>query len=403
MREGVCFAMLSQRTYSPSSYIRLVINIFISLFIVVLALPSNSSAAQNIYRVPLNLAAVQKVKLQISFGGEASGLPTWTRVGTSVPSNVWQCDAFLREGDKIFVGGFELKKAKDYSSISDLSYFFDSRECTVFVKNVRDPNLDNKAYFLVKNFKFYDAMNYTNKEKFDIIGFEKIAMVYSHKLWKGYSVKTHASYINNYEQPNPLVLQNVALDAITRGSIVCLDVEQWLTKGNKAEVAESVEAFVKLTDAFQGKLRGVPVGYYSMFPARDYHRAVKGKDSPAYKEWQNENDALLRIAGKVDIIFPSIYTFYTDKVGWVRYAVAQLKESHKYGKPVKSFLWPQFHESNKVLGGIYLDTSYWTLELLTAMRLSDGLIIWSPSAEKYLDYSSEWWQATVAIMIGLRQ
>ena len=57
-----------------------------------------------------------------------------------------------------------------------------------------------------------------------------------------------------------------------------------------------------------------------------------------------ENDQLRPLAGAVDILFPSLYTFYTDQGGWVRYAYAQIAEARRNanGKPVYVFYGQQY-------------------------------------------------------------
>jgi hypothetical protein len=80
----------------------------------------------------------------------------------------------------------------------------------------------------------------------------------------------------------------------------------------------------------------------------------------------------------VDALFPSIYTFYTDRQGWVTYAIAQITEAKRKakGKPVYAFLWPQYHESNLLLGLRPLDSDYWELQLNTVAQHADGVVIW---------------------------
>jgi hypothetical protein len=61
------------------------------------------------------------------------------------------------------------------------------------------------------------------------------------------------------------------------------------------------------------------------------------------------------------MFFSILYTFYADRQGWVAYAIAQISEARRKakGKPVYAFIWPQYHESNQLLGGQFLDADYW--------------------------------------------
>ena len=80
--------------------------------------------------------------------------------------------------------------------------------------------------------------------------------------------------------------------------------------------------------------------------------------------WQKENDNVASIAKLADVLFPSIYTFYEDRNGWSKYAIAQIQEARRHadGKPVYVFLWPQYHESNKKLANTFLPGDYWRME-----------------------------------------
>jgi hypothetical protein len=107
-----------------------------------------------------------------------------------------------------------------------------------------------------------------------------------------------------------------------------------------------------------------------------------------------ENDQLRSLAGAVDVFFPSLYTFYPDQAGWKKYAIAQIEEARRYGggKPIYVFLWPQYHESNRILGGSYLPADYWLLELETAREYADGIVLWSGSSK--WDEDAPWWKVT---------
>ena len=120
--------------------------------------------------------------------------------------------------------------------------------------------------------------------------------------------------------------------------------------------------------------------------------------SVGYSTWQAENDRLAPLAKDVDAFFPSLYTFYADRNGWVRYATAQINEARRYGggKPVFVFLAPQYHESNKILGGRFIEPKYWKLQLETASQQADGIVIWGgwKNGPAEWDEAAPWWKAT---------
>ena len=140
-----------------------------------------------------------------------------------------------------------------------------------------------------------------------------------------------------------------------------------------------------------------------MVPQRAYWQAIQPENSPAHRRWQRENDAVRSIAEYVDIIFPSLYTFYSKEDDWVRYAVANLREARRIapGKPVYCFLWPQFHDSTRRAYEL-LPAEYWKRQLGTCQGLADGIVIWGGVGEAgrmngwlSWDDNAPWWKATV--------
>jgi hypothetical protein len=96
-----------------------------------------------------------------------------------------------------------------------------------------------------------------------------------------------------------------------------------------------------------------------------------------------------------------LYTFYEDRDGWVKYAVAQISEARRYGgnKPVYVFLWPQYHEPPNA----YLPTDFWRLELETAKQYADGVVIWGGSLHETWDNSAPWWIETKKFIDTLKE
>jgi hypothetical protein len=141
---------------------------------------------------------------------------------------------------------------------------------------------------------------------------------------------------------------------------------------------------------FQG-----PIGYYGVPPIRDYWRALDPPNSQPYRAWQSANDQLQPLANAVDALFPSLYTFYDDQDGWTQYAIANLSEARRLarGKPVYAFIWPQFHNSNPVLGLKLIPGEFWALQLQTIAQHADGVVIWG-GWQVLWDENAEWWQAT---------
>jgi len=101
-------------------------------------------------------------------------------------------------------------------------------------------------------------------------------------------------------------------------------------------------------------------------------------NSPRNHVWKKSNLERKLIANYVDILYPSAYTFYKDIPQWVAFAEAQVSEARKIaeGKPVFLFIWPKFHDSNKLLRGSYIGDSYFKVQLDVARRVADGVVVW---------------------------
>jgi Hyaluronidase len=136
------------------------------------------------------------------------------------------------------------------------------------------------------------------------------------------------------------------------------------------------------------------VGYYGLPPKRDYWRALRPADDPQYLVWQAENNGLKPIAEQADVLFPSLYAFYPDEVGWFRYATANIAEARRYNKTLYPFLWPYYHDSS-ALKGQTLPPDYWRLQLETLKALAvDGIVIWGGYKLPW-DEHAPWWLETL--------
>ena len=95
------------------------------------------------------------------------------------------------------------------------------------------------------------------------------------------------------------------------------------------------------------------------------------------QSWKDRNKFFASLANHVDVVFPSLYTFYNDQAGWEQYATANIAEARKYNKPVYAFIWPQYHGSNATIGGQHIAGDYWRKQLETVYQYADGVVIWA--------------------------
>ena len=249
-----------------------------------------------------------------------------------------------------------------------------------------------------KPFLVFDGTLYSNKPALSTYGIRPITLVYAGKFGPDWHKQAD-------RLPDLQTVQAVARDAQQKGHVTVLDIEHWPLIGSPDSVRGSLTKYMTVLDWFRAAAPGLAVGYYGAPPVCDYWRAMKDTSSQERQSWMEGNDQLRSLAGAVDILFPSLYTFYPDQAGWKKYAIAQIEEARRYGggKPVYVFLWPQYHDSNRILGGSYLPADYWLLELETAKEYADGLVIWggwdvTKNIPMIWDDSAPWWKITKEFM-----
>ncbi len=246
-----------------------------------------------------------------------------------------------------------------------------------------------------QKFMVFDGTLYKNKPDLSQYGVTPITILYEDRLLES-SPKTGGL-------PPKDAIRKLAVEAAQLGHPVILDIERWPIIGDPVVVDASLVKYRTVLQWFHEAVPTTPVGYYATVPIPDYWRAFKDQTSAEYLSWQRDNDRLHPLVGEMNALFPSIYTFYADRSGWVTYAVAQIREArrHANGKPVYAFIWPQYHESNTLLGGRFLDADYWELELLTLKQHADGVVIWGGwgnSGPEPWNEDAPWWRVTKTLL-----
>lgn len=244
------------------------------------------------------------------------------------------------------------------------------------------------------DFRVYDATLYRNKPDPSGLGIRPMRIIYSSQFWPG---GTPSDCL-----PDQATVRQLALDVASQAEPVVLDIEHWPLQGEANTVQTSITRYLQILYWFHDAAPGLRLGYYGAPPIRDYWRSIQGTQASDYQAWSSENLRLTALAATANVIYPSLYTFYADQAGWVAYAEAQIREARRYGKPVYVFLWPQYHDSNTLLGGQYLPADFWRLQLETARRLADGIVIWggwAGSGPADWDEAAPWWQATRDFMV----
>ncbi|WP_428387475.1 hypothetical protein [Mucisphaera sp.] len=207
---------------------------------------------------------------------------------------------------------------------------------------------------------------------------------------------------DNHDEPIRARLV-AALAHIPRGELIFMDIEHWPVKGQPEVVNDTLRKYNLVTHWVREIRPDLTFGYYGVPPIRDYWRAVRPERADQYQQWLDENDALAPMVENLDVIYPSLYTFYNTPDQWVEFAKANLSEARQYGLPVYAFLWPQYHEGNKELAWQFIDPDFWRRQLETCLEHADGIVIWGgwmDADKKRLNWdpTAPWWRETIAVM-----
>lgn len=247
-------------------------------------------------------------------------------------------------------------------------------------------------------FRIFDATGFKLKPDLKRFGIETAAVIYTPQHYWPDPAKRQQ--LPDRSLVELTVRRRVARD---RGPpLLIMDLEHWPNVGSDEVVAATVSKYIALVEWTKASAGHSAVGYYGVPPLRDYWRAIKGPQSTEFRAWQAENDRFAELAKAVDVLMPSLYTFYDDVEGWKRYAAANIREARRLAgdKPVYPFIWPQYHDSNATLGGQPVPATVWLEQLQTLAKLADGAIIWSGPG--WWDDKAPWWLATQAFIAESR-
>lgn len=266
-----------------------------------------------------------------------------------------------------------------------------------FVDTLTGPVVQAQTSPEQKPFMVFDGTLYTGKPDLSQYGIQPITIAYTGQFGPDW-------YKQSERLPDKETVQQIARQAQAKTSRAVIDIEHWPLTGDPTQVQNSLSKYMTVLQWFKEAAPGLAVGYYGSPPVRDYWKSLSPSTSKEWASFAAENDRLKPLAGAVDILFPSLYTFYTDRGAWTRYAYAQIAEARRYGngKPVYVFLWPQYHQSNPSLKGAYLPADYWRLQLQMAKQYADGIVIWggwgNDNRPAQWNNNAAWWTVTKEFM-----
>lgn len=198
---------------------------------------------------------------------------------------------------------------------------------------------------------------------------------------------------DKYEMPDKIGTFFVSEGGTTPDSDnLYLDIEHW------GSLPDFNEKMIETVGLWRESYPDRPACFYGVGPARDYWSTVD-LESAKYRQWVAMNMERQPLAEAVDLMMPSLYTFYDDEennfVNWDQYAKANMDMAEQLspGKRVVPFIWPQYHNKSQ-LAGQYINAKFWRHQIEFLFTLTSEIIIWGWN----MDHEQEWIAVTKDIM-----
>jgi hypothetical protein len=208
--------------------------------------------------------------------------------------------------------------------------------------------------------------------------------------------------------------RDVARRVAAMDRMLVVNIETWHTDvrtWGDAVVSQSIAKYGEVLDWIRDEEPDLKIGLYGMFPLREYQPASfdyfyenhwgNPADSNQFAvqsrrlaELHHANDRLAELAAKVDVIYPSLYSFYSDQTQWGSFAEHMIAESKRYGKPVVPFVMGTYHPgaNPSSLRGQNLSPEFWQFQMDTVRRLADGMVLFSSEEQLATAMSQPWMQ-----------
>lgn len=240
-----------------------------------------------------------------------------------------------------------------------------------------------------RSFKVFNGLAFAGQPDLKPFGLQPVHIV-DRGIWKAGASRA--------DRPDVPTIRRLIEKLPDDGAPIVMDFEDFPLIGSDAEAKMSIGRLNIILRAFRQADPSRQLGFYSMVPIFNYWQAIDGAQSKGYRKWQRQNDRLKKLAGAVDVMFPSLYTHYDDRVGWASFAKAQICEARRLSsKPVYVFLWPRYQEGSRIDQNVSPDS--WQEELELSREYADGIVIWggwNAYSNKRLDWDegAGWWTRT---------
>jgi hypothetical protein len=261
-----------------------------------------------------------------------------------------------------------------------------------------------------ETFGLYDSLLFIGKPDLSPYGFKRSRTVYQTELWPPKA---------DYTTPNEAAVRSkaraVLAEGVTAAVPVILDVEQYSVdvrldishiNPDTSTVDANIRKLEQIISWFRNEVPTLKIGFYDVaapvtglpvtgqHPANDTELAI----------WEKANSYLIPFVTHVDALYPSLYTFTTDRANWVALAQRYISEAKRIaaGRPVRPFIWPQYHDVMRgPLALTYIDYDYWMLQLTTITDAgASGIVFWGGYKTPW-DDTQGWWRATLDFIARL--
>jgi len=238
-------------------------------------------------------------------------------------------------------------------------------------------------------FKLFDALLHRGKPNLQRLGLEPLPTV--EHIWRDDSAR------DDVEEDG---IVRALRQLPPRTETFFLDIENWPLLKTTPEVRQqSIRKLIQVARIVRRHTPAAKFGFYCLPPAGTYWPLVDTKTYASQRaEWLVANRELEPLAELVDFLFPSLYTFFDDRGGWLTYARETLNAARRYGKPVYPFLWSEYHDSNLELRDHEVDPDAWREELQFCRAHADGIVFWGGyhfgggGYRRGWSESAAWWQ-----------
>ncbi len=173
----------------------------------------------------------------------------------------------------------------------------------------------------------------------------------------------------------------IVIDVETIGVDSVYEKDQNKLKANR-------EKMITIVDMIREARPDMRLGFYGTVPVGTYWSPIQYRDQyPSFaagealmQGWQQDNLALTEMARKVDVIFPSFYSYNNFTPETEYFIRTNMIEAKKYNKPVMPFICPALGSSSGVFSPgskvTYMTYDQMTQHLKLLYELADGIVIW---------------------------